>query len=86
MEKIIHNIIKKKTTILIKELGNGLNELVFNIHLDMGEFNTIEYVGEKIILHIFKGEDYDIVFDYDILSEEDKLKIIKSLKLFSTPL
>lgn len=77
-------MIKDKTIKLIKELGNGLNELVFDINLDMGDFNTIEYRQKKIVLHIFKEKDYDITFDYDILSEEDKIKILNSLRGFLT--
>lgn len=84
MKKILHNVIKDKTIKLIKELGNGLNELVFDINLDMGDFNTIEYRQKKIVLHIFKEKDYDITFDYDILSEEDKIKILNSLRGFLT--
>lgn len=80
MKKILHNVIKKKTINLIKELGKGHSELVFDIYLDMGKFDTIEYKSGQIILHIFKSDNYDITFDYEILSENDKIKIITYLK------
>lgn len=71
---------KEKTVQLIKRLGNGHNELVFDMYLEMGKFDTIEYKDGQIILHIFEKYDYDITFDYDFLSEEDKLIILSNLK------
>lgn len=85
MKKILHNVIKEKTIYLIKKLGKGLNEIVFEIDLDFSKFDTIEYDEENnnIILHLFKN-DYDVVFDYEVLDEEDKLKILNYLKGYLT--
>lgn len=71
---------KEKTIQLIKKLGNGHNELVFDMYLEMGKFDTIEYKDGQIILHIFEKDNYDITFAYDVLSEEDKLIILTNLK------
>lgn len=71
---------KEKTIQLIKKLGDGHSELVINMYLEMGNFDTIEYKDGQIILHIFEKNDYDITFSYDVLSEEDKLIILTNLK------
>lgn len=84
MRIILESIIKRKTIELIKSIGDGLNELVFDINLDIGLFNTIEYSKKNIILHIFKSDNYDICYDYDALSESDKLKILSYLRSCST--
>lgn len=85
MKKILHNVIKEKTIYLIKKIGKGLNEIVFTIDLEFSRFDTIEYDEENnnIILHFFK-DDYDVVFDYEILDEEDKLKILNYLRDYLT--
>lgn len=85
MKKILHNVIKEKTIYLIKKIGKGLNEIVFTIDLEFSKFDTIEYDEENnnIILHFFK-DDYDVVFDYEILDEEDKLKILNYLRDYLT--
>jgi hypothetical protein len=81
VKKILHNIIKEKTIFLIRRIGNGLNEIVFTIDLEFSRFDTIEYDEQNniIILHLFE-DDYDFVFDYEILDEEDKLKILNYLR------
>lgn len=80
MKKILHNVMKEKTIKLIKKLGQENNELVFDIYLEIGKFDTIEYKDGQIILHMFKVDNYDINFDYEFLSEEDKLIILTNLK------
>ena len=75
---------KNKIVQLIKILGIGINELVLNINLDCGSFESIEWNKEedKIYLHIFEDEDIDITFDFEELSEEDQLKLYQILAIF----
>lgn len=80
MKKILHKVMKEKTIHLIRVLGKGHSELVFDMYLEMGKFDTIELKDGQIILHIFKEDNYDITFDYEVLSEEDKLIILNTLK------
>ena len=75
---------KNKIIQLIKILGIGINELVLDINLDCGSFESIEWNKEedKIYLHIFEDEDIDITFDFEELSEEDQLKLYQILAIF----
>jgi hypothetical protein len=84
MKKIICQIMRNKIIELIKILGIGINEIVMEINLDCGNFESIEYIPEEdlILLHIFKEDDFDITFDYDELEEEDQLKVYQSLSFF----
>ncbi len=74
---------KNKIVQLIKILGIGINELVIDINLECGNFETIEWNQEddKIYLHIFEDEDIDITFDFDELTEQDQLKIYQVLSI-----
>jgi hypothetical protein len=69
---------KKKTAKIIQILGIGLHELVMDLELSFGTFNSIEWSKEenKIYLHIFNDfDDSQLTFDYDDLDREDKLEI-----------
>lgn len=57
------------------------NELFIDIELDMGHFHTIEIHEDSLFLHNFDDNGYDYVFDFDTLSEEDKIKIYNNLKV-----
>lgn len=57
------------------------NELFIDIELDMGHFHTIEINEDSLFLHNFDDNGYDYVFDFDTLSEEDKIKIYNNLKV-----
>ena len=83
MKKIMSRVMKNKIVQLIKILGIGINELVLNINLDCGSFESIEWNKEedKIYLHIFEDEDIDITFDFEELSEEDQLKLYQILSI-----
>jgi hypothetical protein len=52
---------KDKVSNLIKTLGLGLNELVFDFEIDGVKFNSIEWLPEedKVLLHIFEDEEID---------------------------
>lgn len=69
---------KRKTAKIIQILGIGLHEIVMDLELSFGTFNSIEWSKEenKIYLHIFNDfDDSQLTFDYDDLDREDKLEI-----------
>jgi hypothetical protein len=74
---------KNKIINLIKLLGFGLNELLMNINLPIGEFDSVEWDIEtnKVFLHIFKDDDLDIMLDFDELDEENQLELYKILAI-----
>lgn len=66
---------KKKVVKIIQILGIGLTELIIDIDLSIGTFNSIEWSKSenKIWLHIFHDEeDIQITFDFDDLDDFDK--------------
>ena len=65
---------------IIKILGIGVNELIIDIELDSITINSIEWIqsSNKVVVHIF-DEDYDIEMDFDDLSDENQLIILKTL-------
>lgn len=74
---------KNKVINLIKILGFGINELVITIPLSIATFNSIEwdYVDDNVYLHIFEDDNYDLVINFDELSEEDQLKVYQILSV-----
>jgi len=74
---------KNKIINLIKLLGFGLNELLMNINLPIGEFDSVEWDIEtnKVFLNIFKDDDLDIMLDFDELDEENQLELYKLLAI-----
>lgn len=76
----INKILRKKVINSIKILGIGIRELVFDIELSEMTINSIEFDDKHniVLLHIFKG-DLDMTYDFDDLSEKDKLTIIRTL-------
>lgn len=79
MNQIFHNILKKRVIFLINDLATGVSELLIDIDLTIGTINSIEIEKNQIYLHIFK-EDFDFGFDFDDLSEIDKIKVYEALK------
>jgi hypothetical protein len=81
-ETIVNKILKRKVINSIKILGLGIKELVFDIELSEITINSIEYDKKNnlILLHIFKDDDFDIIYYFEDLSEKDKLKILKALE------
>jgi hypothetical protein len=66
---------KRKISKIIKILGIGLTELVIDIDLSLGTFNSIEWIKSenKIWLHMFhEDDDIQISFDFDDLDKIDK--------------
>ena len=76
----INKILRKKVINSIKILGIGIRELVFDIELSEMTINSIEFDDKHniVLLHIFKC-DLDMTYDFDDLSEKDKLTIIRTL-------
>ena len=73
---------KRKISKIIKILGIGLTELVIDIDLSLGTFNSIEWIKSenKIWLHMFhEDDDIQISFDFDDLDKEDKHLVYISL-------
>ena len=66
---------KRKISKIIQILGIGLNELIIDIDLSIGLFNSIEWVKSenKIWLHIlYEDDEIDISYDFDDLDQFDK--------------
>ena len=61
-------------------LGLGLKELVYDIKLSEITINSIEYdkTNNLVLLHVF-NDNLDMIYDFDSLSDNDKLEIIKKL-------
>jgi hypothetical protein len=77
---IIKTILKKRVIKSIDMLGLGIKELVYDIKLSEITINTIEYdkVNNLVLLHVF-NDNLDMIYDFDSLSDNDKLKIISIL-------
>jgi hypothetical protein len=66
---------KRKVAKIIQILGIGLYEIVVDIDLSLGTFNSIEWIKSenKIWLHMFhEDDDIQISFDFDDLDKIDK--------------
>lgn len=77
---IIKKVLKRKVIKSIEMLGIGIEEIIYDIKLSEMTINSIEYdkPSNLVILHVFK-DNLDIMYDFDILSDSDKLEIIKVL-------
>lgn len=77
---IIKKILKRRVIKSIEMIGLGIKELVYDIKLSEITINSIEYdrLSNSIILHVF-NDDLDMIYDFDSLSDNDKLEIIKVL-------
>jgi len=77
---IIRNILKRRVIKSIEMLGLGLKELVYDIKLSEITINSIEYdkTNNLVLLHVF-NDNLDMIYDFDSLSDNDKLEIIKKL-------
>lgn len=68
---------KHKLVNLINDLGQGLNELVFDFKIDGVKFNSIEWLPEEdiILLHIFEDEEIDYHYNFDGINIDKQIKI-----------
>lgn len=69
---------KEEISNIIKIIGIGLNEIVIEFNLEWITFNSIELIDDKIYLHSFDN-DFDIMYDFDDLNDEDQKIIYKIL-------
>lgn len=81
MKPVLKNILRKKAIKIIKKLGEGVFEIILDIELSFILINSIEYdeKSDSIFLHAFEEDNFDLVFDFEDLSEEDMFRIIKVL-------
>ena len=66
---------KREVAKIIQILGIGLTEIILDIDLSLGTFNSIEWIKSenKIWLHMFhEDDDIQISFDFDDLDKIDK--------------
>lgn len=63
---------------IIKILAINYTEIMIDIDLESFTINSIEVVGDNIILHTF-SETMDIEFSFEDLEEIDKEKIYLNL-------
>ena len=84
MKVILQKIIRKKVENLIKKLGINTFELLIELPLSFSICDSIEYneKDNRIYLHIFDSDDFDLICDFDDIEEEDKLKVYQILSSF----
>lgn len=75
---------KDKIVDLIRLLGIGLNELVFDFEIDGVKFNSIEWLPESdvVLLHIFEDDETDLHCDFENLDIDKQIKVHKILSSF----
>lgn len=76
---------KDKIIDLIRILGIGFNELVFDFEIDGVKFNSIEWVPEedKVLLHIFDDEnEMDHHCDFEGIDIDKQIKVYRVLSTF----
>lgn len=72
---------EKQIYCLIRMMSITTNEVVIEIKLPMGEFNSIEILKDKsIVLHQFK-DDLDVFISIDDFSFDDQETIYNTLKV-----
>lgn len=66
---------------MIKILGIGMSELIMDFDLDSIIFNSIEWdnTDNKVYLHIFEDDDFDITYDFDDLDVDTQMEIYITL-------
>jgi hypothetical protein len=82
MRQLFDKIIEKKTIKLFKKIACGLNEILVEINISFTDIDSIELFENKLILHKFEKDNYDIAYHYDDTSENDKIIIYDNLKCY----
>ena len=73
---------KDKVSELIKIIGNGYTELIFDFTIDSIEFNSIELdINDDILLHIII-DDQDGYFNFEEIDIDKQIKVYKLLLSF----
>jgi hypothetical protein len=84
MMKIIYkNLVRKKVIQMIKKIGGDVSEIVLDIELSEMTINTIEWLDSEkcLLVHVFV-DDLDHFYEFDDLSEKDKLIILTTLSFY----
>lgn len=83
MKVILKSILRKKVIQNIKRIGGDINEIVLDLQLSEMRINTIEFnnFDNSIIVHVFI-DDLDQYYDFDELSESDKILILTTLNFY----
>lgn len=83
MRIIYDKLIRKKVIQEIKRIGGEITEILLDIDLSEIIINSIEYkkTEDSLILHVFI-DDIDYCYDFDSLSEGDRLLILTSLSFY----
>ena len=82
MKTMYNSFLRNKAISEIKRLGNGICEILVEIPLSFSTVITLEFIEteNRIMVHVFEFDEFDMSFDFDDLDIEDKIEIIKSLK------
>lgn len=83
MKVIYKNVIRKKVIENIKRIGIDVSEIVLDIELSEMTINTIEWIesDKSLFVHVFV-DDLDHYYEFDDLSEGDKLLILTALSFY----
>ncbi len=73
---------KREVIKAIRIMGIGTKELVMDFNLSVGFFNSIEWVkeGNRICLHMFALNDFELSVDWEDLNKDDRLEIYVVLR------
>lgn len=73
---------KREVIKAIRIMGVGTKEILMDFSLSVGFFNSIEWVkhDNRVVLHMFAMNDFDLSVDWDDLSRDDKLEVYVVLR------
>lgn len=73
---------KKEVIKAIRIMGVGTTELLMDFSLSVGYFDSIEWIksDNRIVLHMFAQNDFDLSVDWEDLSHDDKLEVFVVLR------
>lgn len=68
---------KREVIKAIRIMGVGTTEILMDFSLSVGFFNSIEWIksDNRIVLHMFTLNDFDLSVDWSDLSRDDKLEV-----------
>ncbi len=69
---------KKEVIKAIRIMGVGTTEILMDFSLEVGVFNSIEWVPDenRVVLHMFSDfSDFELSVDWDDLSVDDRLEV-----------
>jgi hypothetical protein len=73
---------KREVIKAIRIMGVGTTEILMDFSLSVGFFNSIEWIksDNRIVLHMFTLNDFDLSVDWSDLSRDDKLEVYVVLR------